>query len=487
VPPWYWIVVVALLALPLAIKWFAKWILAPIIIHRRQTMAMRPEPRFAGPDVLTPEIAELTAELVGQFEAEGFQFAANVYHANAVPGVRAVQVILVNRAANDIAVVIGTAGAKTRSLVFAVRSEFADGMSVATGSNLGIGIFPRNPAIDAVNFSWVTDAHTLCEAHRRRLHRLGKADVSRVAPAPGEELNYMDREWQRETRRFVEIGYYYFDPPAGILRFTWKGAILSSYKLKRPIKGWRIKWRDQRARRKWQELGMDQWVAPTVGPLYSPAPPPLSPPQPPGGYVAYSASPQLRYESVLAAGEIREEPNPHALTLHVGGLTMGQFFGRHWTTLIGILFWGTSLALWCFFYYVIAFKVRGGASRAFSWTWPLLALIFLALDVAKLVGGLLTLRGTTTLTANYAGLTFSNAPAFRGSGHFPRQAIESLQVVLHRAGFRSRQHRLFAIASDGRRQTLLIHRDKAALEQIRSRLAQAMGIEGPAAVAATTK
>jgi hypothetical protein len=223
VPPWYWIVVVALLALPLAIKWFAKWILAPIIIHRRQTMAMRPEPRFAGPDVLTPEIAELTAELVGQFNAEGFEFAANVYHANAVPGVRAVQVMLVNRATSDIAVVIGTTAAKARSLVFSVRSEFADGTSVSTGSNRGIGIFPRNPANDAVNFAWVTDAHTLCEAHRRRLHLLGKADVPRVALPPGGELDYVDREWQRESRRFAQLGYYYFDPPAGVLRLTWKG------------------------------------------------------------------------------------------------------------------------------------------------------------------------------------------------------------------------------------------------------------------------
>jgi hypothetical protein len=107
-PPWYWIVVVGLLALPLAIKWFVKWILAPIIIHRRQTIAMRPDNRIAGPETLTPEMAELTAELVRQFNAEGFEFAANTYHANAVPGVQAVQIMLVNRSTNDIAVVIGT-------------------------------------------------------------------------------------------------------------------------------------------------------------------------------------------------------------------------------------------------------------------------------------------------------------------------------------------------------------------------------------------
>ena len=76
-PPWYWIVVVGLLALPLAIKWFVKWILAPIIIHRRQTIATRPDNRMAEPEALTPEIAELTAALVSQFKAEGFEFQVN--------------------------------------------------------------------------------------------------------------------------------------------------------------------------------------------------------------------------------------------------------------------------------------------------------------------------------------------------------------------------------------------------------------------------
>ena len=221
-PPWYWIVVVGLLALPLAIKWFVKWILAPIIIHRRQTIAMRPDNRIAGPETLTPEIAELTAALVSQFKAEGFEFAANTYHANAVPGVRAVQIMLVNRSTSDIAVVIGTIAharaSKRRALVFAVRSEFADGTSISTGSSRNIGITPKNPAIDTINFAWVTDAHTLYEAHRRRLRLLGKADVPRVAPVPGAELDYVDREWQRETRRYVELGYRYFDPPAGVLR-----------------------------------------------------------------------------------------------------------------------------------------------------------------------------------------------------------------------------------------------------------------------------
>jgi hypothetical protein len=481
VPPWYWIVIVSLLALPLAIKWFFKWIVAPIVVHRRQTMAMRPEPRFAGPEVLTPEIAELTGALVGQFKAEGFEFAGNVYHANAVPGVRAVQVMLVNRSTKDIGVVIGTVGAKIRSLVFSVRSEFADGTSVATYSSRSIGVYPPNPGNDAVNFAWVMDAQTICEAHRRRLDQLGKSAVPRVAPAPGQELEYVDREWQRESERYVELKYRYVEPSAGVLRFTWKGAILTSYKLTPPIKGWRIKRRDQRSRRKWQELGMDRWSSP-VAPVSFP--PPLSPasppsPQPPPVYGAYPQPSQLRYESFLGAGEIREEPNPHALTLHIGAPTVGEFLGRHWTTLIGILFWGTSLALWCFFYYFVTFKVPGRGSRAFSWTWPLLALFFLALDITKLATGLFTLRGTTTLTANYQGLTFNNVPAIRGSGHLPRPAIGSLQVVLHRAGFRKRLYRLFAILEGGARQTLLIHGDKGALEQIRSRLAQAMGIEAP--------
>jgi hypothetical protein len=118
----------------------------------------------------------------------------------------------------------------------------------------------------------------------------------------------------------------------------------------------------------------------------------------------------------------------------------------------------------------------------------LLPLIFLAADFYRLVAGLAVLRGTTVLTASGSGLTFRNVPAFTGSGQLRRDEIDGLQVVLHRAGFRRRRrrYRLLATRDAGRQQTLLIHPDAEALNQLRTRLAQAMGIESPDQPTTTT-
>jgi hypothetical protein len=450
-----------------------QWIVAPIVIRGRQTISLHPRREPVNPEMLTPEFRELVAEVIPQFAAEGFELAAGFHQPDTVPGVVGIGFLLVNRRTQDIAQVFGTQGKGSRSLNFTVRSQFNDDTHVITGYRRTMSQFPRHPSFDSQAFPWVRDAHTLCELHRRRLARRGKADQARVAPAAGDELAYFQRESDQIFAWWQRVGYVYPVPETGVLRFTWKGAFLSCWKLSNPIKRWRMQRRDRWALAEWRELGMDQWRSPHM-------------PSPPMRYVLEGVQPSatagLGYEIALAPNQVREEPTATELVVRVGAPTVGRYFADHWPTLVSAAFWCTCLGLialvsWSAYALSPRLLRRGGASFP---TGPIvLPVLFLCWDLYKLIRGMLGLRGTTVLTANGHGLSFRNVPAFSGSGQFRRDEIRSLHVVLHRAGFRPsrRLYRLLVSLESGRSQTLLIHPDAQELNRLRTRLAEAMGIE----------
>jgi hypothetical protein len=488
-PKWYWIFLIVIFGAPLLLKWTLKWIVAPILLRSRQHMKLRPAMAPAGPDVLTPEFNELVAEILPQFRAEGFELAASLHQADGVPGVTSAVFLLVNRHSNDVAQVIATRGGRTRTLAFTVRSEFADESAVVTAHSRSIIPFPRDPKIVGQSFAWVRDARTLCELHRRRMAREGKADVPRVAPAPGDEVGYFDRERERTFARWERHGYVYRDAAAGLMRYTWKGAFLCAWKLSDPIKRWSINRRNRKALAEWNALGMAQWQVPSVtgdvgGLRTTGHGSQASRPNGAAGAdgAASAAVPALGYETALAPNEIREESTPGGLVVRVGVPTFGRYLADRWLSLLSIGFWSVCVGLMLYFYWNLFWmSVRfPGAVRAnVSIVAVVLPVFFLGADVYRLVAGLAVLRGTTVLTASGGGLTFRNVPAFAGSGHLRRDEIESLVFVLHRGGFRRRRrlYRLIAMRDAGRRQTLLIHPDVEALNVLRTRLARAMGIE----------
>lgn len=487
-PTWFWILVVVSLSVPVIIRLVFQWIIAPIRIHAHQTLAVKPSFLPAHPDNLTPEIRETFAVVVPQLQAEGFDHATYLHHVGSA-STESVVALMVNRATGDVSQVIGVVSAggdfmsATRSTVFTIRSEFADGHHVVTGSTRKPGCFPPNPDVDYQAFPWVRDAHTLCEVHRRRLARRGLSDVPRLAPPVGDELGYFEREWERETKRYVSLGYKYLDATAGLFRMTWRGAFLSSWKLTGPILRWRARRLRSRALAEWRALGMDEWrppIAPAAPhaalaaaalPTPGPSAPAVAPPAP------------LRYDVALTPGEIREDSAPEAYLVRVGVPTIRQYLASRWMTVLSVAFWGAALL----YFGILSWRIFGFIQARPGVAAPplrltavlILPVFFFVSDVARLVVGLIVLRGTTLLTANGDGLTFRNVPAFNAEGVIAREEIDNLLVVLHRGGFRrkNRLYRLYVKLESGRAQTLLVHPDPQALNQLRSRLAQAMGIE----------
>ena len=110
------LLLVFVLAGPFLITLVMRWVVAPIRIRSRQRMAVRPTYELTRAEQLTPEMQQFIGTAVRQFDVDGFKVAANVHQpdgvtdARGVPTVRAVQVLLVNRATNDTAVIIATLG-----------------------------------------------------------------------------------------------------------------------------------------------------------------------------------------------------------------------------------------------------------------------------------------------------------------------------------------------------------------------------------------
>src|SRR4051794_18499316 len=244
----------ALLALA-AFSFF--FVVAPLLIYATQSVTIRASWAQTTPEDLMAGMQDFVRVLVHQFIALGFEFRCNVHLAGAMPGVHGFQVLLVHPTTSEIAVLLIARGSMNlQSLVFAIRSEYADGTWISTGCNPGIGIFPPDPNHRYENFPWVHDAGTMCAAHRRLVAAAGRAAEPAVAPAPGQELGHMDQEGDRSNRWHTACGYRYVDHERGVLYFTLWGAFLSTWKLMAPIKQIRIGLRNRKSLRVWEKLGM---------------------------------------------------------------------------------------------------------------------------------------------------------------------------------------------------------------------------------------
>jgi hypothetical protein len=473
---------VAAMVLPAVLNFLIRWVWAPIRMHSTQTILIRPRREATASEQLTPELQDFMGQVVRQFRDVGFEVASNFHHPGAVPGINSFQIVCVHHADNDVASIIATRGSNSRSMLFAVRSEFPDGTWITTANNRGIGIFPREPGTEVANFSWARDPAELYEAHRRLLRRAGKSNSPRIAPAPGEELAYLDHEWDRNNQWHVRCGYRWRDDSAGVYRFTWRGAYLTTWKLQWPLKGWRIRLRDYKARRLWNELGMDQWRRPaSAAGLRSP--PPLS-----GAAVAFNppaemasstpAGTLLRYEGSLAEGEIRSEQVDGALVVRAGGTTVGRVILRRSGNLLLILILtmpvlSTSLLVWRMPKYLYLYRSLYGI-----WVLPVFWIVLIAFEIRALTKALGQARSSAVITASRVGLRFTNAPNRRGNGEIAREDIGSLFVLIDRVGLRGKSYRLEARPfHSGRTQVLIRSKDLAALKGAQRAMGIALGIE----------
>ena len=112
----------------------------------------------------------------------------------------------------------------------------------------------------AANFPEIRDAGTLLAVHRARVRWFedGRIRVDPIGNDPDTSLQ--EKDHKRGLAHRVACGYNSVDEPAGVQRLTWKGAILTAWKLSPPIKQIRLAWERHVARRMLGQLRSEEWI-----------------------------------------------------------------------------------------------------------------------------------------------------------------------------------------------------------------------------------
>ena len=469
VPPVFWMILGLGLAPLLFVQAF-KWLFVPLMIRRTQTSPLQITRVPTQVEQLTPELQGYLGDTVRQFVAEGFSVAANVFSPGAAAGMDAITLLFVRPDTGDTARTFAVTAKASRVMTALCLTELPDGRRWATTSSNQPAIFPAQPDVFVVTCSWVTAIGPLYEFHRRRLKDAGVADVIGVTPREGEELEFLQRDEDRENAWLIRRGYRAIDTKAGVRRFTIKGAYLCVWKMLNPIKWWRVRARDRFAMREWRRLGMGE---PVIAPQADvqiventdadaadfPAD---------GAVLAYTAEPP--------PGESRIAEHNGVTTVRIAPSTPALFFKRNllsflWFALMAFFVSRILYHVWQIrqiFY--VPYSVLLGASF-----WVLA--LFSVASVVQLANRWLRHRRAVTLRASHDGLAFAGIVSTPRRGTIARSEVANLAGIFGSIGIGGRTYKLI-LQRRGRTLPIVLAqgRSKAEVEEMAVRLKVAMGI-----------
>jgi len=470
--------IIFLLALglgPFLIVYGYKWLVLPLRIKRKQTLLLTPQMQPTRVEELTPETRQFLGAMIRAFAAEGFDVGTNVLLPNLIPSSQAVQVLLVNRATGDEAIVYGTFVRHTRTLVFGISSKFLAGQSVDTYSIPSVGVLPRNPAADGLVVPWVKEVATLAELHRRRLRKLGREkDARKPVPVEG-ALDCLRQHHADACEWMVRCGYWYADKEGRVLRYTLKGAYLSAWKVLEPIKSMRLRRRDRIARRAWAELEMDRWQPPVTATadaaqvVGSPGAAHESPPQ------------DVTYEVALRDGELRVDRRGNAIIVRLGRPSRSEVLAGERVRLLFMTVIAVGLGRFAWNMWLM-YRIFGTLTWRIMRTpkvfriWLVVGTVYLLWDLGWLGWKVSRKPLPMSVTATPAGLTYQHAPMRPHSGRIARDQIDGMFIGLRRLGIFRRTYALLLVCYDGRRLLLLSAPKKQALEDAVAAIKRGLGM-----------
>jgi hypothetical protein len=200
-------------------------------------------------DRLAPDVTRIIAEL----DNLGFVFRGcwrNTGHSIATGNI----VLLEHPQTLDVAKVLETAAGASRHVSLLFQTRFEDGTEAVTANNrLTVGL----PGLRETIGLWlpeVRDPGQLYRVHDQFRDNVG-AGKKRLAVGP-DPAAFMAAGRDRMLAHFVTTGYYYFDKAGRVYRPTWKGAVLMTWRLLRPIRPFFRAWRRRPTRKLLRELGI---------------------------------------------------------------------------------------------------------------------------------------------------------------------------------------------------------------------------------------
>lgn len=225
----------------------APFILGPFLIYKTHRSALDPgltpfDPDGSeSPEALRSHFARTSAEL----DRLGFTPERYYRTYQAVTNADGAVLLFRNAKTRETARVLTAASNdSTISTSFTVfSSEFSDGTTIVTSNRASARVFPlREPPFHGRAFPQVHDVGRLLVVHRARVDNLA-AGLIPVDPVGNDPDGYIRRvDFDEPHTYHVACGYTYVDETARAQRMTWKGAVLTTWRLLPPIKQIRLAW-----------------------------------------------------------------------------------------------------------------------------------------------------------------------------------------------------------------------------------------------------
>jgi hypothetical protein len=222
-------VLVAAAGACLVVPWLLQFVLAPARMRARSWQAADPVYTPDDEDRLPPA-ARIAAD---DLRALGFADRGTWRHDGSALATGRI-ILLEHPRTRDAAKVMVVTTRRGRSVTLVFQTRFADGTEAATTNTRHAAGFPPLPGMTVAWLPEVRDAEPLYRVHAQLRDALGGA--GRRVGIGADPAEYLRDGSARSLANWVAAGYYALDAARGVVRPTWKGAALITWRLLWPVK-----------------------------------------------------------------------------------------------------------------------------------------------------------------------------------------------------------------------------------------------------------
>lgn len=224
---------------------------APIRFRSRNWPAAAPTYEPLDDNDLPPDVAGI----IGVLGELGFVVLGHWQLASHTPATSYVTV-LEHPETRDVARVVEVMTRTSRQVALGFETRFEDGTEVATANNQSTSGRGWLPGVTVVWLPEVRDAWELYRVHGQVRDALG-AGKKRL-PVGADPVTFLQAGTDRLFRYWLESGYYYLDEDHRVYRPTWKGAVLTTWRLLGPVRPLYRAWRRRQTRKLLDALDIDR-------------------------------------------------------------------------------------------------------------------------------------------------------------------------------------------------------------------------------------
>lgn len=223
------LLLLAVLAGCLALPRLLQFVLGPIRMRARSWQSA--DPQYTPDD--ESRLPSAARRAAADLRALGFEDRGTWQHDGAARATGRL-ILLEHPQTRDVAKVLSVTAGTRESITLVLQTRFADGTEVVTANSRVIAGFPPLPEVTAAWLPELRDAESLYKVHDQLREALGGAQ-KRVEIGDDPAAFLRDGSI-RSLANWVVTGYYALDADRGVVRPTWKGAALITWRLLWPVK-----------------------------------------------------------------------------------------------------------------------------------------------------------------------------------------------------------------------------------------------------------